>query len=98
MKFSLLILIIIFPLVGFSQIQKKIKVINGITHKPIKGVYCYILQDNDKWLDIGETNKRGIYKAKILNLDSTATYQIDISTDAYLPFFLIVFLLLKVKI
>jgi uncharacterized membrane protein YkoI len=79
-------LTILFPLTVFGQIQNKIKVVNGATHKPVKEIYCYILKDNDKWIDIGQTNKKGIFTTHLWNLDSTATYQIDISESKFKPF------------
>jgi len=86
MKHCLIILLIIFPLTTFSQIKKKIKVVNGITQKKVEGIYCYILQNNDKWIDIGETNKKGIFETELWNLDTTSTYQIDITASGYMPF------------
>ena len=79
-------LAIIFSLSIFGQTQNKIKVINGVTHRPVKKIYCYILKDNDKWIDIGQTDNNGIFTTHLRDLDSSATYQIDISESAFKPF------------
>ncbi len=82
----LIIPAIIFSLSVFGQVQNKIKVINGVTHQPVKEIYCYILKDNDKWIDIGQTDNNGIFTTHLRNPDSAATYQIDISESAFKPF------------
>lgn len=76
----------IIPLTVFGQIRNKIKIISGVTNKPVNDIYCYILKDSDKWIDIGQTNKNGVFTTSLWNLDSSATYQIDISTRAFKPF------------
>jgi hypothetical protein len=85
MRHYIIILIIFFPLTVFGQIQNKIKVVNGLTRKPVKEIYCYILKDSDEWIDIGRTNKMGVFTTHLWNLDSTATYQIDISESKFKP-------------
>lgn len=59
--------------------------INGATNKPVEGISCYILKDNDKFVDIGQTNKKGIFTTNIWDYDSSATYQIDISDSKFKP-------------
>ena len=67
----------------FGQIEKKFKIVNGITNKPISEVYCYILENNDKWVDIDQTNRKGNLTLKLWKVDSTANYYIDISNSKY---------------
>jgi hypothetical protein len=80
------ILACILPLSVFGQVNKEIKIVNGITHKPIKGLTCYILKDTDKWVDIGETNKKGVYTASLWNADSISAYQFYFSEEGFKPF------------
>lgn len=86
MRHLIIILTIIFPLITFGQVEKKIKVINGATNQPLSGYYCYILENNDKWVDIGTTNEEGIFTTHLSDLDSNATYQFDISNRKIIPF------------
>jgi len=85
MKYYIFILTILLPAAVFGQLLHTIKVINGATHKPVKDIYCHILKDDDKWVDLEKTNKKGIFVAELREPDSTATYQIDISQSGYKP-------------
>lgn len=71
------------PLSVFGQVHKKIKIVNGITHKPVKGVYFYIVKNKDEQVSIGETNRKGTYTAILFNTDTTATYRITTEKDEF---------------
>lgn len=85
MRIIVIILFFIFPISIFGQIEKKIKIVNGITNKPIPKIYCYIIEGDDKWVGIDQTNKKGIFKSELWKVDSTAKYYVDISNSKYKP-------------
>lgn len=73
--------LVVLPLLTLGQIKKSIKVINGITGENVTEVYCYIIKNADCWIDFGKTDKAGIFSAQVTDFDSTALYQIDISSE-----------------
>ncbi|MBL7739757.1 MAG: PepSY domain-containing protein [Chitinophagaceae bacterium] len=85
MKESAILVILIFCFLASGYSQAKFKVINGITKQPIKDQYCNIIQDNDTWVDIGNTDDQGIFKPDV-SADSNKNYQLWISAEGYKPF------------
>jgi len=80
-----IIILLLVPIVSFAQIKVKGKIINPITEKGAPNLDFYVIQNNDKWIDISETNENGrfIFTLSDDELDSLSSYQIRISDDKY---------------
>lgn len=85
MKESTILVILIFCFFVSGHSQAKFKVINGLTKQPLKDQYCNIIQDNDTWVAIGNTDNQGIFKPDVFP-DSNKNYQLWISAEGYKPF------------
>lgn len=83
MKIILSSLLFLIPATSFSQIVKKVKLIELATKKPIKEQYVSILKNNDLWVSIGATDPKGNCKFEIWNYDSSSSYQVDINAKGY---------------
>ncbi len=85
MKYYSILILLILSTPVYSQVKFYAKIINEETNKPLEGVYCYILKDNDKCIQIGLTDKNGILSTRLWNVERNATYQIDISEGVFKP-------------
>ncbi len=85
MRTFLSILAAFFSLTAVGQIEKNVKIINGITLKPVGDVYCNLLKNNDEWLDLRPANKKGILRISIQKVDSNSSYQVAISENGFEP-------------
>lgn len=84
---SIFFLLVIFPLTLIGQVTFEAKFTNGATGKPVEGVYCYLLQDNDKWISSAKTNEKGQVSFRYRNeeINPNATYQLEVSSHEFLP-------------
>ena len=80
-------LLFFFFLNSFVFGQKKISgnIYDGLTGKPLPGICFYILRDDSKFIDIGETDSTGHFTGMIdkENYKKKSTYQVRIDEDMY---------------
>jgi hypothetical protein len=72
MKKITLLIILLTSLVSFSQ--SAIEFIDSESKSPICGIYSTIYKNEDKFENCGGSNKNGIFKIKIRELDNQAKY------------------------
>jgi hypothetical protein len=72
MKKITLLIILLTSLVSFSQ--SAIEFIDSESKSPICGIYSTIYKNEDKFENCGSSNKNGIFKIKIRELDNQAKY------------------------
>lgn len=77
--------LLLFCFLASAYSQAKYKVINALTKQPIKDQYCNVIKDGDILIDIGSTDKQGIFKPEV-SPDSNSTYQLWISAKGFRPF------------
>ena len=86
MRSSIIItLLILFSSLCFGQRQVNGKIIDSITNKPLSDIAFYILRDNDKWIDVGDSDSTGNFKGEIerKELNKKSSYQVLIGQDEY---------------
>src|SRR5690348_12665889 len=84
MKTTTLILASFFNVFAFGQDVTRIKLVNGLTKKPIKGQYVEILSYNDTHERVGTTDSFGIYTLDFLPVGGIP-YQADVDVEGYKP-------------
>ena len=75
MKKITLLIILLTSLLSFSQ--SAIEFIDSESKSPICGIYSTIYKNEDKFENCGGSNKKGIFKIKIRELDNQAKYYLQ---------------------
>jgi len=84
---TLLIITSLILFNSFCQGQRQIngRIIDSQTSKPLSKVAFYILRDNDKWIDVGDSDSTGYFKGEIdrKELSKQSSYQVSVDNDQY---------------
>lgn len=78
-------ILVLIPIISFSQVKVKGRIINPVTGQEISNVNFYVTQNNDKWIAVSETDENGkfVFVLSDDELNSKSSYQIKISDDRY---------------
>jgi hypothetical protein len=68
-----------------GQRQVNGRIIDSITNKPLSKIAFYILRDNDKWINVGDTDSAGYFKGEIerKEFSKKSSYQVSVDKDEY---------------
>jgi hypothetical protein len=66
------------PCLAVSQRHFQVVIVNEKTSAPMGMLYCHVIKNNDQLVANGFSDNWGIYKFRLSEFDSTATYQIEI--------------------
>ncbi len=88
MKLKYVYFILLTTCWNFSSGQENytFKVLNALTNEPLEKVYIYLLEEEDKFIDINETDTNGLITLTADDFNPNTYYLIDITEDGYLPF------------